>query len=1217
MLQPPRIASMRPPRSPRGRIPGPGSFSSRVRGFTEVAASGADDYLFVMTRAIAHLRLRNRCLPGTARFAWWRFGCALVLAASPAPLRADEEPAPAVVTNIDTIWAMTAEERARAHPLRLEGRVTFADLMWHNMWFESADGAYYAQLAMDPPALREGMHFVLEGSFVPNEGLSAARTRLTVREEGVEVAPLDTRGRINDIPRFDKRRVTVVGVVDVQQLIDAEHLRVILMVENRPVVCWVRPSDPTDLPDFRGHEVKVTGVYSGRVDPTGNQSSIEVWVAREEEVVPLRPVAELPGFAAPTVSLEQLGAVPLGAEVVVNGVVDARHAGEGLQLRDGSGDVWVRSIQEQVFARGTPVQVAGRVVADRARRVLDEALVRAADSTLARAIEAELARAPGRVERLREMNNEQAAEGRRVSLLGTVTWSHPGLDFFYLADLTGGTRVRIDPQRFNAPPFYKFIRLNGRTVAGPAGPEVVMLGMEDLGARGHPTPLPITVLDAMAGGVEAQWVEMRGFIHHTESDGDWRRLTITSPTGDFVGLLNSPVNFEATPGSLLRIRGVLETQRSAEGLIEEVRLRIPFLHDIHLEEEAPADPFEVPLRLLANLERLSVVEEMIRVRVRGRLVHRCPEGSVVLQDEDHGLEVFTDESTSCPPGSLVEAVGILGREGPRVVLRDAMLRELDSGDELDPAPVAAANLTDPRWESRLVAVVGTVLSRTDGAAGTRLILDSDGIGWDAVLTASHGQLPVGVAVPGSRMRLAGVCRFAYDLQNRPLGFEIELRRPADAIVLEDPDWLTAGRAVVIMGGLALVAGLAAATVLVLRRQVAAQTRLIRQQLERQAALEAELERDHRIRAVGALAGGIAHDFNNLLTVIMGNLSLLRTDERVMAAAADLVEGAESTTARAKGLTNQLVTLARGGAPVTRRVDVGPWLGATVTKALPHGWDLEVEPWHQPLSVQLDEEQMGRAVQTLVKHLVKRESRTGRLNLKLAAVDGGGAVLVELADDGPTPARSQLQALFDPYGESLYGEERFSMALAFSIVRRHGGVLSAEGDRGMVFRIKLQADGSGRVPAADVPQPEAPRPAPVPVPVPVPRPAGSRRVLVLEDEPTVARVVEKIVQRLGYGVEVAADGEACVERFERARRAGTPFAVVLLDLTVPNGMGGVEALARLRALDPAVCAVASSGYSDDPVMANPAQHGFAAVLRKPYQISDMQALLARLTAGAAE
>ncbi|MCC5022564.1 MAG: hypothetical protein J6386_07095 [Candidatus Synoicihabitans palmerolidicus] len=238
------------------------------------------------------------------------------------------------VTRINQIWAMTPEERDEEHRLRIEGQVSFADAEWGNLWFEHEGVGYYAALADAAPAFRTGQRFRLEGTFVPNRGLSARTTSLTISPQLVTPEPLDTSGQIGDIARFDKRMVVVEGLVDLTQVIDERHVRLMMIVENRPVVCWVRPTSLQVLPDLVGKDlvgklVRVKGVYLGRLDPTGTESTIELWVDTERAIEDVGALEDDPRFEAEVTPVGDTSALEPGATLLLRGVMVERVVGEG------------------------------------------------------------------------------------------------------------------------------------------------------------------------------------------------------------------------------------------------------------------------------------------------------------------------------------------------------------------------------------------------------------------------------------------------------------------------------------------------------------------------------------------------------------------------------------------------------------------------------------------------------------------------------------------------------------------------------------------------------------------------------------------------------------------------------------------------------------------------------------------------------------------------
>ncbi len=383
--------------------------------------------------------------------------------------------------------------------------------------------------------------------------------------------------------------------------------------------------------------------------------------------------------------------------------------------------------------------------------------------------------------------------------------------------------------------------------------------------------------------------------------------------------------------------------------------------------------------------------------------------------------------------------------------------------------------------------------------------------------------------------------------------------------------------------------------------------------EEQRGLEAQMWRTEQLAGLGVLAGGIAHDFNNLLTGFLMNVSLAAGVVRQLGAPAkgalEWLDGAERMVLRARGLVRQLLTFAQGGAPVKAPTDqVGDIVrdaanfavsGASVRCEVNIARDLGY--------VEVDAGQIAQVVHNLVLNAAQASAEGGAVTVDVRieeAPDGGPRLTpgrwlrIAVRDAGRGIPADVLPRIFQPYFTTRKEGTGLGLATTHSIVQRHGGHIDvASSPEGTVFTVLLPvgAAGSGEMPAAA-------REGPAAVP------QGSGRVLVVDDELGILLAVRRILEQLGYEPEVAAEGEAAIALYERAMREGRPFRVVLLDLTIPGGLGGRETLARLRALDPKVRAIVASGYSADTRVGDFRAHGFVAALEKPYTVASLAAAL---------
>jgi len=376
--------------------------------------------------------------------------------------------------------------------------------------------------------------------------------------------------------------------------------------------------------------------------------------------------------------------------------------------------------------------------------------------------------------------------------------------------------------------------------------------------------------------------------------------------------------------------------------------------------------------------------------------------------------------------------------------------------------------------------------------------------------------------------------------------------------------------------------------------------------------EAELTRIDRLEALGVLAGGLAHDFNNLLATILGNVGLARM-YAPQPAVNDLLGQAERATLRAKDLTHQLLTFARGGSPVRQTTGLEALIREAAGFAL-HGSKSRLQCSFPPdlWSVDVDIGQIAQVVQNLCLNADQAMPAGGELTVAAANVTCGSAdgvplepgryVRVQFSDTGVGIPQANLKRIFDPYFTTKSTGTGLGLTICHSIVAHHDGHLAVASTEGVGTTFSMWLPASAPAEPAGAPVEGAP-------------PTGAGRVLIMDDEEMLRDLVARMLAHLGYETAVAADGATAVRMYHEAREAGRRFDLVLLDLTVPGGVGGAEAVRQLRAVDPTVRAVASSGYSSDPIIAHFRDYGFAGALAKPYQLAELARVVLQVIRGA--
>jgi two-component system, LuxR family, sensor kinase FixL len=374
-------------------------------------------------------------------------------------------------------------------------------------------------------------------------------------------------------------------------------------------------------------------------------------------------------------------------------------------------------------------------------------------------------------------------------------------------------------------------------------------------------------------------------------------------------------------------------------------------------------------------------------------------------------------------------------------------------------------------------------------------------------------------------------------------------------------------------------------------------------------VEEELFRGRKLESLGVLAGGIAHDFNNFLTIIAGNIALAKMHLKPADPVCDILEQAAVASNRATSLALQLLTFGKGGAPVRRPSPLDGVLkdavdlaraGAPVTIDLVIAGDL----W----PAEIDIEQISQALYNILLNARQAMPEGGIIEVRAENVvfdadplslRNGGYVMISVRDHGCGIEADVLPRIFDPYFTTKQSGSGLGLATVHAIIAKHEGHITVHSILGAetTFSIYLPACKAAQPAGSGVDQQLQ---------------TGSGRILVMDDEEALRILLAQILKRLGYEVECAIDGTEAINLYQKAKDSGRRFDIVLVDLTIPGGMGGKEVAARLREVDDSVILIVSSGYSNTPVMSEFRKYGFDDVLSKPWSPVHLSEVLRRHT-----
>jgi signal transduction histidine kinase/CheY-like chemotaxis protein len=376
------------------------------------------------------------------------------------------------------------------------------------------------------------------------------------------------------------------------------------------------------------------------------------------------------------------------------------------------------------------------------------------------------------------------------------------------------------------------------------------------------------------------------------------------------------------------------------------------------------------------------------------------------------------------------------------------------------------------------------------------------------------------------------------------------------------------------------------------------TEQLRSEIQQREHVEDELLRARKLESLGVLAGGIAHDFNNFLTVIQGNLELAKMRLESNEPVQGILDQTANACRRAVFLSSQLLTFAKGGAPVRRLVSMANLVRDAVNLARAGAQtSIEVSIAEDLRFAEVDPGQIGQVLHNILLNARQAMPEGGIIEVH-AENEGDSRVKISVLDYGCGIPADVLPRIFDPYFTTKSSGSGLGLATSYAIVAKHGGNLSVKSNpgEGTVFTIELPA-------SAERSEPETPTVTSLQ--------SGTERLLVMDDEEALRKLLHRVLTKLGYEVVTARDGAEAIALCEEAIASGRNFDAVMLDLTVSGGMGGIEAAMRLKECDPTVKLIVSSGYSDSPVMSDFRKYGFDDVVPKPWVIAEVSEVFRRV------
>ncbi len=375
-------------------------------------------------------------------------------------------------------------------------------------------------------------------------------------------------------------------------------------------------------------------------------------------------------------------------------------------------------------------------------------------------------------------------------------------------------------------------------------------------------------------------------------------------------------------------------------------------------------------------------------------------------------------------------------------------------------------------------------------------------------------------------------------------------------------------------------------------------------------MEEQLLKSQKLESIEILTSGLAHDFNNIITAILGNINLTMASVEPKSSVYSFLLPAKEASLRAKDLTRRLQAFSQESIPTCHRTHLTALIkdaieSVTTDNSTNIHYEFDNDLWQ----VDIDRMQILKALRILLQNSIEAMPDGGNISIRcsnirnkdeLVELKANHYVKITITDTGHGIPSAIIDKIFDPYFTTRTRDSNqgrgLGLATVHAIIKRHKGAISvaSEENSKTTFVLYLVAPPESKINTTQNKN-TAQKPSFA---------KGKGKILVMDDDKDIRNLLQQMLTLLGYKVQVAADGDETIDLYRSNLDTRNRFDAVIMDLTIPNGMGGAEAVKNLLQLDKDACVIVSSGNPNDPAMRNYQEHGFKASIEKPFDFKEL-------------